>query len=71
MDRYKLEKHGLTPERQVNWNLSPARLYEESLGRGVARLAHMGAMVTMTAPHTGRSPNDRFIVREEITEATV
>ena len=71
MDRYKLEKHGLTPERQVNWNLSPARLYEESLGRGVARLAHMGAMVTMTAPHTGRSPNDRFIVRDESTEATV
>ena len=71
MDRYKLEKHGLTPERQVNWNLSPARLYEVALGRGVARLAHMGAMVTMTAPHTGRSPNDRFIVRDESTEATV
>ncbi|SVC48629.1 uncharacterized protein METZ01_LOCUS301483, partial [marine metagenome] len=31
----------------------------------------MGAIVTLTAPHTGRSPNDRFIVRDESTEATV
>ena len=71
MDKYKLENHGLTPGRQVSWNLSPARLYEESLVRGVAKLAHMGAIVTLTAPHTGRSPNDRFIVRDESTEATV
>ena len=71
MDRYKLENHGLAPKNQVSWNLSPARLYEESLVRGVAKLAHMGAIVTLTAPHTGRSPNDRFIVRDESTEATV
>ena len=71
MDKYKLENHGLAPGRQVSWNLSPARLYEESLVRGVAKLAHMGAIVTLTAPHTGRSPNDRFIVRDESTEATV
>ncbi len=31
----------------------------------------MGALSTVTAPHTGRSPNDRFVVRDELTESVV
>jgi phosphoenolpyruvate carboxykinase (ATP) len=31
----------------------------------------MGALSTITAPHTGRSPNDRFVVRDELTESVV
>ena len=31
----------------------------------------MGAISTVTAPHTGRSPNDRFVVRDEVTENVV
>jgi phosphoenolpyruvate carboxykinase (ATP) len=31
----------------------------------------MGAIATVTAPHTGRSPNDRFVVRNELTEGIV
>lgn len=31
----------------------------------------MGAIATVTAPHTGRSPNDRFVVRDELTEGIV
>jgi phosphoenolpyruvate carboxykinase (ATP) len=31
----------------------------------------MGALATITVPHTGRSPKDRFIVRDESTEASV
>ncbi|HIA73612.1 MAG TPA: phosphoenolpyruvate carboxykinase (ATP) [Gemmatimonadetes bacterium] len=66
-----LNNHGLNPTGAVYWNLSPARLYEESFACGDGRLAHMGAIVTVTAPHTGRSPNDRFIVRDELTEEPV
>ncbi len=66
-----LAAHGLDPKGDVHWNLSPARLYEESFARGDGRLAHMGAISTVTAPHTGRSPNDRFVVRDDVTEGVV
>jgi phosphoenolpyruvate carboxykinase (ATP) len=69
--RKTLAGHGLEPNGDVFWNLSPARLYEESLARGDGRLVHMGAISTVTAPHTGRSPNDRFVVRDENTEVPV
>jgi phosphoenolpyruvate carboxykinase (ATP) len=67
---YGLENHGLSPSN-VHWNLSPARLYEESFGRNDGVLAHMGALTTSTAPYTGRSANDKFVVRDETTESTV
>ena len=68
---YGLENHGLKPSKKVHWNLSPARLYEESFSRGEGRLVHMGAIATVTAPHTGRSPNDRFVVQDAETEEAV
>jgi phosphoenolpyruvate carboxykinase (ATP) len=49
---------------QAHWNLEPPALYEEAIQRREARLAHSGALVASTAPHTGRSPNDKFIVKE-------
>jgi phosphoenolpyruvate carboxykinase (ATP) len=52
-------------------NLSPAELYERALARGEGRIAHMGAFAAVTAPHTGRSPNDKLTVREPVTEKTV
>jgi phosphoenolpyruvate carboxykinase (ATP) len=67
---YGLENHGLNPST-VHWNLSPARLYEESFGRNDGVLAHMGALSTSTAPYTGRSANDKFVVRDGNTESTV
>jgi phosphoenolpyruvate carboxykinase (ATP) len=67
---YGLENHGLHPA-SVHWNPSPAHLYEESFSRNDGVLAHMGALSTSTAPHTGRSPNDKFVVRDATTETTV
>jgi len=63
--------HGLEPSSAVHRNLSPARLYEEAFAQGDGRLIHMGAIAAVTAPHTGRSPNDRFVVRDEATEPCV
>ena len=62
---------GLDPQRGVHWNLSPAELYEQALARGEGRIAHMGAFAAVTAPHTGRSPNDKFTVNETATEKSV
>ena len=66
-----LDGHGLNPRGEVFWNLPPARLYEESLSRGDGQLVHMGAIATVTAPHTGRSPNDRFVVQDDVTRDVV
>ena len=66
-----LRRHGIDASKPVQWNLAPARLYEESFARKVGTLVHMGALATVTVPHTGRSPKDRFIVRDSGTDATV
>ncbi|QDZ19696.1 phosphoenolpyruvate carboxykinase [Chloropicon primus] len=69
--RKDLSRHGLETVGNVYWNLSPPELYEESLSRGDGKLVHMGAIATYTAPHTGRSPKDRFVVRDENSENEV
>lgn len=62
---------GLVPTGAVYRNLSPAHLYEHSIRKGTARIAHMGALAVETAPFTGRSPGDKFVVRDATTEDTV
>jgi phosphoenolpyruvate carboxykinase (ATP) len=57
----------LSPE-QVHRNLSPARLVGEALRRGEARLSATGALVAETGRFTGRSPGDKYIVRQEAHE---
>ena len=47
----------------VHSRLSVARLYEEAVRRGEAAIAAEGPLVASTGEHTGRSPNDRFVVR--------
>jgi len=69
--RHGLELHGLDPAGTVYWNLSPAQLYEEALSRREGRIVHMGGFRALTAPHTGRSPNDKFTVREPSVESDV
>src|SRR5213078_3790213 len=59
-----LEAAGLTPQRAVHWNLGPPGLYEHAVRRAEGVIAEGGAFCAVTAPHTGRSPNDKFTVRE-------
>lgn len=54
---------GLTGIRQI-WNPSPAATIEMALQRGEGRLTAGGAFLAVTSPFTGRSPNDKFIVKE-------
>ena len=68
---YGIENHGLNPKKTVRWNLTPAQTYELSLARGDGRIAHMGGFAAVTAPHTGRSPNDKFTVKEPSTEDSI
>jgi len=59
---------GLVSQRPVHWNLGPPELYEHAARRGEGVIAEGGAFCAVTAPHTGRSPNDKFIVREASSE---
>ncbi|MBA3889440.1 MAG: phosphoenolpyruvate carboxykinase (ATP) [Gemmatimonadaceae bacterium] len=59
-----LEAQGLTPSGTVHWNLTAPVLVEQAVARGEGVLADMGPFVARTSPHTGRSPNDKFVVEE-------
>src|SRR3546814_7333100 len=50
---------------------SVASLYEVSLKRNEGQRAEGGALVVLTGKHTGRSPKDKFIVREAATEGDI
>ena len=67
----ELAAQGLAPTGRVHWNLVAPVLVEHAVRRGEGRLADMGPFVSTTAPHTGRSPNDKFVVREPGSEADV
>lgn len=62
---------GLKTTGVVRYNFGAAALYEESIRRGEARLTAHGALVAETGQHTGRSPKDKFVVRDGATEPHV
>ena len=68
---YGLDKQGLGGVGKVNWNLSAASLYKEALNRDEANLSEGGALVALTGQHTGRSANDKFIVKEASSEDNI
>jgi phosphoenolpyruvate carboxykinase (ATP) len=55
---------------RTHFNLSPASLVEHSIRRGEARLASNGAIVGYTN-RTGRSPKDKFLVKDSLTSGDV
>ncbi|HYY77454.1 MAG TPA: phosphoenolpyruvate carboxykinase (ATP), partial [Gaiellaceae bacterium] len=59
-----LEGHGLAPDGRVFWHPTVSLLYSHALVAGSARLAEGGPLVVDTGRHTGRSPKDKFVVRE-------
>lgn len=59
-----LKSLGLRNLRNVNWNLHTSQLYEVAIKNGEGILAQHGPLVTRTGTHTGRSPKDRFVVKE-------
>lgn len=59
------------PGTRAKWNLSTGALYEEAVRRGEGLIAAEGPLVCRTGEHTGRSPKDKFLVREPVTEKDI
>ncbi len=66
-----LDAHGIATTGQVHWNLTAPLLYEHAIRRSEGVVAADGPLVCRTGQHTGRSPNDKFVVREPSSEAHV
>jgi phosphoenolpyruvate carboxykinase (ATP) len=66
-----LEVPGIPKVKEAFWNLSPAELVEESLKNGEGVLTDTGALMADTGKFTGRSPKDKFVVKDAKTENSV
>jgi phosphoenolpyruvate carboxykinase (ATP) len=62
---------GLDGDGIALFNLTDAALVEHALRRGEGELTHQGAMVFHTGKYTGRSPRDKFIVKESSSEGNI
>ncbi len=71
VSRFGLDQGGIVHLAAAHWNLGVPRLYREALRRDEGLLAEGGALVVLTGQHTGRSPNDKYIVRDQATDAEV
>ncbi len=60
--RVGIENEGLTNLHAVYWNLSASELAEQVILRNEGVLTNQGAVTVATGQHTGRSPNDKYIV---------
>ena len=58
-------------EGKVFWNLPPDELAKIAVDQGQAVMASSGAMAVDTGKFKGRSPKDRYIVKDEVTADTV
>ncbi len=68
---HEIPSLGLYNIHNIYWNLTPAELYEEALFNGEGIISRDGPLVVSTGKYTGRSPKDKFIVRDATTENTV
>jgi phosphoenolpyruvate carboxykinase (ATP) len=68
---YGADQFGLKQARTIHFNLQAPALYEAAIRRSEAVVAFGGALAADTGAHTGRSPKDKFIVRDALTEHSV
>ncbi len=66
-----LDAVDIQPKVSVYWNAPSPLLYEITVRRGLGQMSNQGALVVDTTPYTGRSPKDKFIVKEESVEADI
>src|SRR6266446_814191 len=68
---YGLGEHGIRNLNIAHRNLGTAQLLMHAIRREEGVLADGGAFTVNTGQFTGRSPKDKFIVRDDLTDSTV
>ncbi len=68
---FGLEKAGLTNLSSAHWNYQEQELYDEAIQRGEGVATAKGPLAVTTGVHTGRSAQDKFIVRDGETEDAI
>ena len=66
-----LEYLGIRNINNAYWNLTTPALYEQIIRRREGVIAHLGPVILRTGAFTGRSPNDKFIVKEPSSESVI
>ncbi len=66
-----LAEQGYATPAALHWNLGTGPLVELAVQRGEGLLSEHGALVVETGKHTGRSANDKFIVRDAVTDGAI
>jgi len=66
-----LDAMGVTGFGNVYYNMLEPNLVEQALSRGEGTLGKGGSFLVATGTHTGRSPNDKFVVRTPLVEDTI
>ncbi len=66
-----LKEQGVTPSGTVHFNQVPPELFDAAARRAEGQFADRGPLAVVTSPHTGRSPNDKFVVKEPSSENDV
>jgi phosphoenolpyruvate carboxykinase (ATP) len=62
---------GLKNTSNIHYQLSPAELTQQTVSLNQGKINDTGALVINTGEFTGRSPDDKFIVLDDITKDTV
>lgn len=66
-----LDYLGIKNINNVYWNLTTPALYEQIIRRREGVIGHLGPVIVRTGSFTGRSPNDKFIVKEPTTDGQI
>ncbi|MBA3325600.1 MAG: phosphoenolpyruvate carboxykinase [Rhodobacteraceae bacterium] len=69
--RTTLEATGPADVARVHYNLVEPALMQAAVARGEGVLGQGGTLLVTTGKHTGRSPKDKFVVREPGVEAQI
>ena len=69
--KFGLERQGIVTPADLHWNLTMAPLVEFAIQRSEGLMAKDGPLVVKTGRHTGRSAQDKFTVRDELTDKAI
>ncbi|MFD2915666.1 phosphoenolpyruvate carboxykinase (ATP) [Psychroserpens luteus] len=67
----QLNALGINPRKEYFWNLPVSKLVEHTLQRKQGVLTSTGALACDTGEFTGRSPKDKYIVKDSVTEDSI